>query len=103
MENNIIEEIINMLKTKPEVIKSNNFWPKESGLYSISGIKAHMKKLGYTNDQTDQALYQISNSKESLLGVANIWNKEYKKTYPYFYLGLDIEDINNLTKIYESI
>lgn len=90
-----------MLKDKPEVTKSNEHWPIEKGIYSISGIKKYMRSKGYTNDMTDQALYTINKDKRSLEFV-NIYNRKYKQNFPYFFLDLTDEEVKNIKKSYES-
>ena len=99
----LMDGILNMFNTKPEVKKSNELWPTETGLYSLSGVKSYMKAKGFTTDQTDQGMHEILNMKDNPLKSIDIWNKKYKSNYPYFYIGLDDDKLKGLKKVYESI
>ncbi len=89
-----------MLQNKPLVETSEN-WPNEQGLYSMSGIKRYMRAKYYTNDMTDQAIFQLQNDKQIGLEHVMINNKEFGN-YPYFYKDLSESEKNILAKEYES-
>jgi len=97
----LVNEIFKMLQDKPK-IKTTDNWPDENGLYSLSGIKKYMATKGYTTDMTDQAMYQISSSKEEQLQWTRIYNKKYKEYYPYYYAKLTDIELNALKEAYES-
>lgn len=99
---NIANDIINMLKDKPSVEKSNTNWPTENGMYSISGIKKYMKAKGYTNDLTDQAIYNFNKDSKTQLPFIFVYNKHYKQMYPYFYMDLTQPEVDIIKSIYES-
>ena len=95
----LIDDIIKMLQNKPEV-KTSEEWPDEIGLYTFAGIKKYMRSKGYSNDMVDQAMYQLQNDKVLNLKHIKIYNKRYKKDYPYFYRDLSEKEIQSLTEQY---
>lgn len=96
----LVNEIYKMLQDRPEVKTSEN-WPNENVLYSIAGIKKYMLSKGYTSDMTDQAMYQIANSKDKLSYI-NVYNNRYKENYPYFYANLNNDEVQEAKALYES-
>lgn len=98
----IENDIIQMLQNKPEVKKSNDFWPTETGIYSISGIKSYMKSKGYSSDLTDQGINHLVNDSKIKLECINVKNKKYNEYYPYYFMDLKLEEAVLLKQSYET-
>ncbi len=85
---NIIDDLLKIFTENPNV-ETSEYWPNEKYAYTLSGIKRTLREKGYTNDQTDQAMHKIQNSKTPLKDFM-IENNYHKREHPYYYR--DMED-----------
>lgn len=99
----IKKSIIDLFDKCPKVEKSNDNWPTEKCLYSLSGIKSYIrKKLPELKNNT-----QIDNifqdySKE--LKYLRVKNNKYGDTYPYYYNSDKVSEseAKNIKEEYEK-
>ena len=77
-------------------------FPSEEKLYTISGMKRFFRSNKLTNDKVDESLYIIQNDKDIKLESVKVFNHSYNETFPYFYIGLDKEEVTKLAEELEK-
>src|ERR1035437_6067158 len=89
----LVDDIVNMLKSKPSVDMTND-WPTEKYAYSLAGIKKYMKGKDYTTTEVDDAMYRIANDKElkdvkEEIEHVMVEVAKYGERYPYYFIEDD--------------
>lgn len=95
------EEIVQMLKKKPTVTKTNNYWPTEKGIYSQAAMISYLKDK-YTNHQVLGGLHDLNTDKKSGIKSIMVRNYHYKENYPYYYMDMTEEEAKKVKDSYEE-
>mgnify|MGYP003403598800 FL=1 len=91
--------LLRLFNDKPTVKTSSK---DEKGAYSLSGIKKFFRDNGKTNDQADDAFYQISNDKSVKVGSISVKDYKFDENLPHFYIGLGKEEASKIKEDYEK-
>lgn len=105
--NEEIKEVIDELFNKcPIVSKSNNKWPTEKCLYSLSGINkyVHDKVSGLKNNSKIYNFFHNYALVDKKVKSVFIKNYEYDNSYPYYYNPDKVskEEVDKKKKEYEQ-
>lgn len=98
----LVSLLFQILENKPKVKTENG--SVEEKIYSLSSLKKIFKEKGKTNDDVDDAIYQISKSKEfaSKLKHVSVKNYEWNESIPHYYVGLSESEVSELKASKES-
>jgi hypothetical protein len=91
--------LIKLLNDKPTVkLPSRN----EKGAYSLAGAKKYFRDNGKTNDQCDDAFYNLRKDKSNKMEVVSVKDHKYNESIPFYYMGLSKSEASSLKEDYEK-
>ena len=96
------ELLLKLLNDKPLIVFDSKTFPSEEKIYTLAGMKRFFNKNDLNNAKLDEAFNELQNDKTTSLKSIKVYNHSYKEKFPYFYIGIEDHELENIRLKLES-